>query len=266
MQTAILNKPVATNIYSRGADPEVFLRNMEGKFISSIGLVGGSKEYPRPIGEGCAVQEDNVSVEFNTPPCTTADDFVKAIQYNLDYLKTMAEAMNLEICITPSAVFDDDQLQTMEAQTFGCEPDFNAWQGGAQNPRPSASNPNLRSAGGHIHLGGIDGLDILEVVKACDWFIGCQMIQFDDDTARRELYGKPGAFRKKSYGVEYRTASNRWIESDERIRWVWDQSEKAIAFVRDGNSFTEEQGQLIQKCINNSCMDCFHQLMKELPL
>lgn len=253
-------------MYTKGADPEVFLRRAgTNEFISSVGLIGGSKDMPMPIGEGCAVQEDNVAVEFNTPACATADAYVKAINYNLDYIRQQAAKLGLEVVVTPSAVFSDDQLATPAAQTFGCDPDFNAWKGGMMNPRPSAGNKNLRSAGGHIHIGCGDELDILEVVKAMDWFVGCQMLRFDDDAARRELYGKAGAFRKKPYGVEYRTASNRWIESEERIRWVWEQTDKAIAWVSEGRSFTKEQGIMIQKCINNSDLSVLDQLCLELP-
>jgi hypothetical protein len=99
-----------------------------------------------------------------------------------------------------------------------------------------------------------------------DLFVGCQMIEFDKDTDRRQLYGKPGAFRKKSYGFEYRTASNAWIASDARMRWVWDQTERALAFVTNGGDFTTEQGELIQKCINESCLDSLAQLKVEFSL
>lgn len=252
---------------TKGADPELFLKDIAtGQFISSIGLIGGSKDLPMPIGEGCAVQEDNVAVEFNIPPCSTAADFIKSIQYNLTYLRERAESMGLELCIQPSAIFGDDQLNTPAAQEFGCEPDFNAWKDGEQNPRPKAPNPNLRSAGGHVHVAVPDGLNILTVVKAMDLFVGCQMLEFDHDEDRRLLYGKAGAFRKKSYGVEYRTASNMWITSDERIQWVWDQTERAVAFVQNGGDFTTEQGELIQKCINESSMEALAQLKQEFSL
>ena len=62
-----------TQISMLGCDPEILLVNATGKYISSVGLIGGSKDFPRPIdGEGNAVQEDNVSVEFNTPPCKSS--------------------------------------------------------------------------------------------------------------------------------------------------------------------------------------------------
>jgi hypothetical protein len=247
------------NIRHLGCDPEIFMQHITtGQFISSVGLIGGTKDFPMPIGEGCAVQEDNVAVEFNTPPCATAEDFIKSINYNKDYLQQRAAELGLKLCIQPSAVFDDDQLNSEAAQTFGCEPDYNAWLGGEQNPRPSAENKNLRSAGGHIHIES--DLDCLELVKAMDLFVGCPMIEFDLDQDRRKLYGKPGAFRKKSYGVEYRTASNAWIENDERIRWAWDQTEKAITFVAEGNTLDDDIGVIIQKCINESDLGCLAQL------
>lgn len=246
------------NIRHLGCDPELFLVNTTGQFISSVGLIGGSKDFPMPIGAGCSVQEDNVAVEFNTPPCASVDAFVESIKYNLSFLKDKAATLGLDLCIKPSAVFSDEQLDTPAAQTFGCEPDFNAWLDGEQNPRPSATNKNLRSAGGHIHVES--DLDPIALIKAMDLFIGCPMIEFDDDTDRRKLYGKPGAFRKKPYGVEYRTASNAWIMDEDRIRWVWGQTDKAIQFVKDGHELSEEDGMLIQKCINESNVNALAEL------
>lgn len=244
-----------------GCDPEVFLKHKQtGEFISSVGLIGGSKDFPMPIGQGCAVQEDNVAVEFNTPPCATAEAFIGSINYNLSYLRDKAESLGLELCIQPSAKFSDVQLDSHEAKEFGCEPDFNAWKDGEQNPRPHANDPNLRSAGGHIHVSVPDGMDRLDVVKAMDLFVGCMMLEFDTDQDRRQLYGRAGACRFKEYGVEYRTASNMWISSDARIRWAWDQTEKALAFVSEGNKFDEYTSVLIQKCINESDLGCLEQL------
>jgi hypothetical protein len=38
---------------------------------------------------------------------------------------------------------------------------------------------------------------------------------WDKDTERRKLYGKPGAFRPKPYGCEYRVLSNAWVDKPE---------------------------------------------------
>lgn len=255
-------------ISTLGCDPEVFMYDaVANKFISSIGLIGGTKDAPRPIdAHGNAVQEDNVTIEFNTPPCATAEDFKKNIKFNLDYIRSRAAELGYEVAIKPSARFDDDQLATPEAQEFGCEPDYNAWLGGEQNPRPRAADGNLRSCGGHVHIALNGDEDCLQVIKAMDLYVGCLMLEFDDDVGRRELYGKAGAFRKKSYGVEYRTASNKWIEDDEKIQWVWDQTEKALEFVARGYSFSPEQSKKIQDCINNSDMNLLNELRGEFQL
>lgn len=254
-------------ILSLGCDPEVFLKHQSGKHISSVGLIGGTKDVARPIDdEGNGVLEDNVAVEFNTPPCYTVEDFKRHINKNLDYIRGRAQELGLTVAINPSAVFDDDQLQTEGAKTFGCEPDYNAWNNGQQNPRPRSDDPNLRSCGGHVHIALLPDDDPLMVIQAMDLFVGCLMLDFDTDTARRELYGKAGAFRKKPYGVEYRTASNAWIANDDRIQWVWDQTEKALNFVREGNRFTDEQGYKIQMCINHSDMEILAELKQEFQL
>lgn len=245
-----------------GSDPELFL--VQGtKFVSSIGLIGGSKEFPRSIREdGCAVQEDNVAVEFNIPPSDTVERFIEGIKFNLDYLVAHAKTMGMDIAIVPSAVFSDDELSSPAAQQFGCEPDYNAWTKQI-NPRPKASNPNLRSAGGHVHFGSKElGLDPWKVGRAADLFLGVPSLEFDADTGRRELYGKAGAVRIKPYGVEYRTLSNFWIKSEDLMRWVWGQAEKAVEFVKAGNDLTAEEGRRIQHCINTSDVGLMTQLRR----
>lgn len=241
-----------------GADPELFLVDVAGKFISSIGKVGGSKHRPRDIGEGCAVQEDNVAVEYNIAPAKTVDEFLR---YNAYALNTIAKEMadkGLFLSITASKVFDDDQLQVPAAQEFGCDPDFNAWTR-KENPRPVASNKALRSAGGHIHIGS--PLDRLQLVRWCDVILGLPSIFEDKDTQRRELYGKAGAFRGKPYGVEYRTLSNYWLQSEEMMRRIWGRVEEVAMHVEEKHILADNEGEEIQRAINNSDKDLAEKLI-----
>ena len=257
--------------YLVGCDPEVFLVDAEGQFISSIDRIGGSKEFPRPIDEeGCAVQEDNVAVEYNIPAVNNVEQFIHYNRKVLQYLTEHASKQGLSLSIVPSANFSKEQLSDYRALEFGCEPDFNAWKGGEMNPRPTNKDKSLRSAGGHIHL-GITDLDHILLIKAMDLFVGVGMMQFDKDTKRRGLYGKAGAFRKKSYGVEYRTASNAWLMSDDTIRYVWKQQERAVAFVRSGEAAVlladgTDLAEKIQQCINESNEELFVELKQEFNL
>lgn len=105
-----------------GSDPEFFLRNKEtGKFISVIGMIGGTKDEPIPISdEGHGLQEDNVSVEATIPPCKTKEELIQNINFIKDYItKVHAKPNGLELYIGASATFDEDQLNNDKAQEFG---------------------------------------------------------------------------------------------------------------------------------------------------
>jgi hypothetical protein len=232
-----------------GADPELFLIDGKGKFISAVGLIGGTKANPRPIGMGAAVQEDNVAVEFNIMPASQENRFVDHLQHALEYLMNYTADKGYFLSITASKVFDEDQLKKPAARVFGCDPDYNAWTGRV-NPRPESPNPSLRSAGGHVHIGFPD-IDQLALARWCDITMGLYSVLEDDDKDRRMIYGKAGAFRKKAYGIEYRTLSNYWIKSPDLMRKIFRRANLAVERVNFGWGLDEEKdGKEIQECIN----------------
>lgn len=234
-----------------GADPELFLTDESGKYISSIGRFGGTKQKPRQLGKlaGMAVQEDNVAVEFNIPPVLRRVEFRKHIQTALKLLEKEARAMQLKLAVVSSTEFEPDQLDNPKAQVFGCDPDFNVWTL-RQNPSPKPTNKRLRSAGGHIHFAYTK--DRIGLGRALDLFQGCPSILFDPDQNRRLLYGKAGAVRQKEYGLEYRTLSSFWIKSPELTDMVFSQGVQAIEFVEAGHTIPEQDARKIIKCINES--------------
>lgn len=128
-----------------GADIEIFLKDIFGRPYSAEGLIGGTKETPKAISDkGHAVQEDNVSAEFNIPAATSGEQMVSDIRFVLDYLSS-AVPKGLFLNIVPSAIFSPEQLMTGQAQMFGCEPDYNYYTK-KKNPKPD-SNTMLRSCG-----------------------------------------------------------------------------------------------------------------------
>lgn len=235
--------------YTIGADPELFLVDQNGRFISAIGLIGGSKKHPHDIGQGCAIQEDNVAVEFNIPPADAANKFVSSITYALDHLSKQVADKGLFLSITASKSFDKDQLEHPRAKVFGCDPDYNCWTR-QQNDPPKAKDASLRSAGGHIHIGA--ALDKLQLARWCDVTMGLPSVLEDNDTQRRLLYGKAGSFRGKPYGVEYRTLSNYWLQSKSLMEKVFKRAELAIERVEFGWNLSDKDGEEIQAAINNS--------------
>jgi len=247
-----------------GADPELFLIDAGGNYISAIGIIGGTKENPRWIrDDGCAVQEDNVAVEFNIPPAVEVDKFIEAINFNLDYLSSLVKERGLSLSITASADFSKEQLNNPKAQQFGCEPDYNCWTM-RPNPRPKCANKQLRSSGGHVHVETTAPPFLM--ARTLDLFLGVPAVKLDNDIRRRELYGKAGACRPKSYGVEYRTLSNFWLATDDLKAWVFGQVQKANRFLVDHGAPEDgfkSIGDMVQKCINTSDHGLANELMAE---
>lgn len=243
-----------------GSDPEVFIKSRQyGHYKSAVGLVGGSKQNPKPIDKyGHAIQEDNVSVEFNIPPAASLKDFKASIKKVLNHIQSILPEYIID---TSSAVsFPKEELNTPEAQEFGCEPDYNAWLK-TVNPKPETSDQNLRSAGGHIHVGSIVAQhNPIAVIRAMDLFLGVPSVSMDKGILRRKLYGKAGSFRPKSYGAEYRTLSNFWIFNDDTIEWAYDGTRRALEFVSQNKSIPDNDGYLIQRCINANRLEDFHHL------
>lgn len=206
-----------------GADPEVFVRK-NGKPVSAHGMIEGTKSSPKKTSNG-AVQVDGMALEFNIDP-TPYRNFDA---FNFNIVKTVRDlkelAGNVSIVPEPVQVFGEEfmEQQPEEAKELGCDPDFNAYTG-EENPRPDGDRP-FRTGAGHVHIGW--GADIpvenkehfeicQEFIKVLDATVGIYMTFIDRDPRRRELYGKAGAFRVKSYGVEYRTPSNVWIKNKAR--------------------------------------------------
>lgn len=208
-------------MYTIGADPELFFKRGDN-FVSAIGKIGGSKYAPRRLLGGFALQEDNVAVEYNIPACSNTDRFVWANKLMLDEIKEIAEAHECNLAIVSSGRFSDAELDNDFAKVFGCDPDFNAWDLEI-NPAPNSEDKNLRSAGGHIHVGmpaDTPNKDKLGLVMVMDAIIGVPLAFMDPESKRRELYGQAGACRLKPYGVEYRTPSNVWLRDEKLMQMV----------------------------------------------
>ena len=214
-----------------GADPEYFLKDSKGKVKSAEGLIGGTKETPLSISKfGHAIQEDNVMVEFNIPPAETKKQFVKDLNFVLDYVDDKVKPLGLSRNIISSAVISQEEGMTEQALLYGCEPDFNVYKE-ESNPRITQMGLD-RTAGGHVHVGysgvQIDVAASQYIVKAMDAVLGVFALENDKDTFRRKFYGKAGSFRFKPYGVEYRTLSNFWLKSDKLMGCIYDLTIKAV--------------------------------------
>lgn len=247
------------NKFTLGADPEVFMKDAQNSFYSAIGIIGGSKRAPRPLdelGAGFAVQEDNVAVEYNIPPADSSEKFQLYINQAMSHLSDMISKQGLHfVNVSATNEFPEWQLQDPRAQEFGCDPDFNAWDNGRRNPRPKAADQALRSCGGHVHIGYKfkSKKDVIKCIKYLDLFLLVPAQLMDDGKLRMELYGKPGAFRFKPYGAEYRSLSNFWIFDSKYQKWVWDSVEQALhAFENDTIAIDQEHDMIMDAIMNRN--------------
>lgn len=252
-----------------GADPELFLVDAANAFVSAVGKIGGTKRNPQPlpIGEGFAVQEDNVAVEYNIPASASKVAFNHNIARAMSYLSDRVSQLGLHFVNESAVSFPMKELYTPEAMTFGCDPDFNAWDKGKRNPRPRADDPTLRSCGGHVHVGYTFNTrkDVINFIKHMDMAtIGSVLM--DKGEKRRQLYGKPGAFRYKPYGCEYRSLSNFWVFESRLTDWVWDATEMALDAWQNNKFDVDANRDLILDAINNGNKAAATQLIDKYNL
>lgn len=225
-----------------GTDPEFFVKK-GNKYVNAETHFPGTKEDPFIMKTGAGLQTDNVAVEFASPVGNDAEDFITKLRATFNELHTMIPK-DLTLDMAASAEFDEDQLNTAQAQAFGCSPSYDAWAL-CENEQPNAERSNLRSTGAHIHIGKSegDGNDFLHdpygkvnVVRMCDAFHGIISIALDTDersVRRRKLYGKAGEHRPTEYGVEYRTLSSFWLRSPNLVMLIDSLTTDALKAVRE---------------------------------
>lgn len=217
--------------FTIGADPEIFFMTKEGVPKSAEGLLPGVKHNAARITDRIEVMIDNVSAEFATTPVDNSLDFLKTIEEGIAVLKEFAESAGLSLHTRCVARFGKKDLSTHNAMEFGCDPDYNAYTG-KFNQHPEASDPTMRTCGGHIHVGYDTKTAPPEgVVFFMDVLIGLPLLLTEQEWERAELYGKLGTYRPKPYGVEYRSASNYWIFDPKLVEFVYEQTAKVMQIV-----------------------------------
>lgn len=260
-----------------GSDPEMFVFNTKtNNFVSAVGLVPGTKENPFILKnnrqfrqDGFALQTDNVLVEFNVPPVDLNNkpqfltNIVKMQYYIKQYLKK--HNSDLDIRCQASAIMPQSELQTPQSQMFGCDPDYNAYTM-KENSAPNAENPQLRSAGFHIHVGySHPTLETnLKIIKYLDAYVGLPSVLFDQDINRRKLYGKAGSFRLQQYGVEWRTLSSFFLQSKETLSCIYDLIKIALNALEAEIPLPDPQ--LVCAAINNSDTALAQKLINQLEI
>lgn len=219
-----------------GADPEMFVHKVGQGFISPHTFFPGTKKDPYPVAAG-ALQVDGLAAEINVLPATTKEDFVRNYNDVFEAARTFLEP-TMSFARIPAVQFNEDYFKGLPdtMKEVGCDPDYCAWEDGKKNTVPNLPG-SVRVAGGHLHLGFGEGFNTqdmfyqtvcCDLVKQLDCLIGTWDTSYETDGRRKNSYGKAGAFRYKSYGLEYRTPSNRWTQNHYSTGLMFDYVVKAF--------------------------------------
>ena len=245
-----------------GGDLEYALKAPDGTYIPAGVLpTRGTKGAPERFLTG-GVEIDCCAIELTFDPAPTEDAFVSNILEHLNAVKSRY-AMYGTLHTIPSIKFNKKVLKSIRhANEMGCEPDFCVWTNSI-NPRPKSNN-GLRTFGGHVHIENATR----DTVKACDLTLGLWSVVHDSDSDRRKMYGRAGAFRPKSYGMEYRVLSNFWCDSERKIRRVYQLVQKAKEIQKDIDPLVKAVGgaERIQNIINESQLFEAKSILKSLGI
>ena len=230
-------------LFKLGTDPEVFVQDRKTKqFVGAHGMLKGTKVHPQKLGFGIKGQVDGMALEFNTCPQGLSGNFAHVVARGKDVLNIVAGKVGCRIVVQSTVEFDEEVWAATPDmfKVLGCEQDYNAWTMKVNDP----PNPEVtyRTGGGHLHTGWGRDFEIDDAFRrVCGAYVreqdatnGVASVLYDGDVGRRELYGKAGAFRPKSYGVEYRTLSNSWVRNKELSKYVADRSFQAAMNMMEG--------------------------------
>ncbi len=219
------------HVIKLGADPEFFLK--EGRsFVSAHDKVPGTKDKPFPLKDGCAIQADGVAVEFNIAPASSGDEFAENIGSALKQVRELVDK-KYSFQYIPHHKWNRNAWEAIpeEAKRIGCDPDYQihgvTWKPHHRSTRMRRPGEFDSYAGGHLHIGFCEGRNPLDSQHKFDCTVVTSSINswcftlmdilakeagYDlPQSARKIWYGAMGVFRPKSYGVEYRTPSNVWL-------------------------------------------------------
>lgn len=253
-----------------GADPELFYYDPAAKqFRGAEGIIPGTKVEPFKVPKG-AIQVDGMAAEFNIDPARSREEFIENIRAVREALASYKPEYKL--LSVPTAKFDPEYFDAQPAHSkeLGCNPDWNAYTG-RQNDAPLDRHA-IRTGAGHIHIGWTTDADPFDpvhmedctaIIKQLDYYVGAPSLLWDRDKDRRKMYGAAGAFRPKSYGVEYRTPSNAWLGKGEALAgWVYERSKAAVLDLINGEpSKYSQHNTSARQLINSGTTN--HHLIRE---
>ena len=243
-----MSKEFKFNEPAIGMDGEFFLVDAGGHPISAVGLVGGEKGRPIPC-DGGGYLEDCVAVEINPYPVPFSQGreiFADNIALCIEEVRSKIKKLNLDVCITPTMLFDKDSLASDQAMVSGCSPSFDAW---SVSPfvAPDLSKTFHRFASGDLHLSWdmpttrrSKHIERINTIRLLDLVMSAAEVCNTHKSKRSQAYGQPGIHRTTPYGVEYKSVSNFWMEDRSKMMWAYDIGKWVIEYVTNHRSMRDD--------------------------
>ena len=261
-----------------GSDFEMGVFTSDGVVTPVTNKLGGTKETPIYIGNGCYKQEDGPMAEFNIPPAATAEQWSNSIEYCMDVGNDELAKSNLTMRAMSSAMYTDEDLDSNDLRTLGCSQSNDPYT--EDITAPDGNTTNMRTCGFHVHVGfskkdengtRFKFADANYLAKCFDLEVGLPCLLLDPDNMRRNLYGQAGDFRvnttydeanNKIQLFEYRSLGGNLLQSKEHIQLVYTLTQKAVARFNSRLDFSEDEI-AIRDCINNSDVETAKQLIQK---
>lgn len=212
-----------------GSDPELLIVDDNNDPKSAIDIIHGSPD-DRVTILGHQFYYDNVLAECAVKPGSSKKEVLNNFKECLGIYADIVKPYKLSV--TACVDFPADQLNNEIARKAGCAIDSCAYELKMKDPpKDLIKNGNMRSCGGHIHLGSellaSDGPEPILAIYMLDLFIGVSSLHLDRDPTslrRRLIYGKAGRYRSKDYGLEYRSLGNFWLMSPKMTELIYNLS------------------------------------------
>jgi len=242
-----------------GADPEFILCKKDNKDEIVLFSSQFTSDY-FGISEA-EVGADYGLLEFRPKPSNNADELVVELNDLHDKFKERYKGLDFKILESEAVEYNHKRARVLESLeedkdiNYGLNrgKDVGVWVPSGDEmitgqetgvslsaySKPSFNqfNDKLFTAGGHIHIGGtyimmlsfkqlrtfVQNLD-KEVLPMC---VG---VETKAGELRRSVYGSPGEFRIKNYGIEYRSPSNAifWKKNSKKLLKVFNKVTKMV--------------------------------------
>jgi len=236
-------------IFSIGADPEIGICvDGQGQVVPAWDITTGIKQgqkqrIPAKGVDNVDIHADGVALEYNFTPQPTSEAFSRANAIAFKAVTNFVHSVAREKQI-PYTIFLLDGVNGYSKETLlhpiaaqiGCDPDYDAYSNTPDIPRvPPTPDPNgTKFFGGHIHIGyNKDLCPPWVMARFMDLFITAPLIRHDLQPRRKEYYGQAGIYRSKPYGMEYRTLSNCWVNSNDLTRRIAHNAEQLVSHLEE---------------------------------